>query len=442
PKSGAFFRNRFCFLINTDTGPNICLSQVGDYNNFSDMEFGEATAECAITVPVINNEFNEGKWIYAKDVLFVGTGASEFFIDVMTSSQALAQDNVKIVQISNVGSKGIMPVSIGSHVFFVDRYGLSLRDLMYDYYNDGYVESDISILGKHLFKSRIVAMRYQEVFDKILWCLTGDGSLVAMTFSAEHEVAAFSRHDFSGEVESLAVVPDFSECRDVLWLVVKRIIDFKTVRSVEKMEAGMPINLIESMKASQSIQQKDEIEKNYVRLNSMYLDGAVEFERKVDDMSEEILGLEHLEGRIVKVFVDGGQENDQLVIGGKISINKNWARVLVGLPICSQFIPQSIFIPTEGNSGIGQRQRINHILLVLYMSGGGKVGPDENNLREIYYRECNAVMNNATELFSGYKEVLFNGATNVLERGASVMIENSSAYPMNLLAIVPYIDVN
>ena len=442
PKSGAFFRNRFCFLINTETGPNVCLSMVGDYNNFADMDFGEATDQCAITVPVVNNEFNEGKWIYAKDVLFVGTGASEFFIDVMTSSQALAQDNVKIVQISNVGSKGIMPVGVGSHVFFVDRFGLSLRELMYDYYNDGYVQSDISILGKHLFKTGIVAIKYQEVSDKILWCLTNDGTLVAMTFSAEHEVAAFSRHDFSGVVESIAVIPDLDECLDVLWMVVKRMLDFRIIRSVEKMEAGMPYSLLESVKATDSIEEKDKIEREYVRHNAKYLDGAVYYERKVDDNNLEITGLEHLEGKKVCILADGSQEKEQIVIGGKINIDKNWCNVLVGLPVYSHFIPQNMFIDREGNSGIGQRQRINHILLVLYMSGGGKVGPDERNLKDICYRNCDEKMNVTSELFSGYKEVLFNGATNMVETGASIIIENSSVFPMNILAIVPYIDVN
>ncbi len=442
PKSGAFFRNRFCFLLNTETGPYVCLSKSGDYNNFSDMEYGEANAECAISVPVLNTEFNEAKWIYAKDSLFVGTGSGEFYIDVMTSSQALSQDNVKIVQISNVGSKGIKPVSVGSHVFFVDRYGGSLRELTYDYYNEGYVESDISILGKHLFRSGIVDIKYQEVSDKILWCLTNDGTMVAMTFSAEHEVAAFSRHDLSGEVESLAVIPDLEECRDVVWVVVKRLVIDEVVRCVEKMEAGMPLEIIESMKVNQSFEERNSVEKEYVRMNSWYLDGAVCFVRKVGDESEEILGLEHLEGMMVKIFADGGQEDSQLVVGGKVKIKKKWAKVLVGLPVYSQFIPQNIYIPTQDGSGIGQRQRINHVLLELYMSGGGAIGPNENELRDIYYRDSDAVMNRVTELFSGHKEVLFNGATNMNKKGASILIENSSVFPMNVLAIVPYIDVN
>ena len=442
PKSGAFFRNRFCFLLNTETGPYVCMSCSGDFNNFADMEYGLATDLSAISVPVVSTEFNEGKWIYAKDVLFVGTGAAEFYIDVMTSSQALAQDNVKISMISSVGSKGIMPVGVGSHVFFADRYGLSLRDLMYDYYNEGFVENDVSILGKHLFCSRIVDMCYQETKDKILWCLMGDGTMVGMTFSAEQEVAAFSRHDFGGEVESMAVIPDFEECRDVVWIVVKRLVDFENVRTVEKIEAGMPEFLAESLKATDSIKKREEIECEYLRNNAMFLDGAVLYERKIGEENEVIDGLYHLEGMKVKLFADGMETKEQIVMDGKVLISKNWARVLVGMEIKSQFIPQNIVVQSEYGSGLGGLQRINHVLLKLYRTLGGKISPNEDELLEIYYRRSDDEVGEVDELFTGYKEILFNGATNPLRMGAEIMIENTSSFPMNILAIVPYIDVN
>ena len=442
PKSGAFFRNRFCFLLNTETGPYVCMSCSGDYNNFSDMEEGEATDLSAISVPIVSEEFNEGKWIYAKDVLFVGTGSSEFYIDVMTTSQAMSQDNVKVSKISNIGSKGILPIAVGQHVFFVDRFGLSIRDLMFDYYNDGYVDCDISVLGKHLFKSRIVAMRYQEFNDNILWCLTGDGKLVGMTFSADQEVAAFSRHDFSGDVESIAIIPDYDECRDVLWIAVKRMINFRSVRTIEKVEAGMIDFMGESVKVEQSYKKKDELEKEYLRCNAMYLDGAVLFERKVGDDSSYVMGLEHLEGEYVKIFADGMEVKEQVVVDGKVSISSYWARVLVGLAIKSQFIPQSIVVQSERGSSFGQKQRINHVLLMLYRSGGGKIGPNEDELRDIYYRKSDAKLNRVEELFSGCKEILFNGATNVEQMGVEIMIENSSSFPMNILGIMPFIDVN
>ncbi len=441
PISGAFFRNRFCFLINTETGPNVCMSMSGDYNNFSDLDVGEVTAETAITVPVLNNEFNEGKWLYAKDVLFVGTGASEFYIDSMTASAAMAADNVKISQISQVGSKAIMPVSVGKHVFFSDRYGLSLRDLMYDYYNEGYDQTDISIFGKHLFASRLIAMSYQEVPDKILWCLMNDGQLIGMTFSSEQEVVAFSRHDFSGKVESLAIVPNLEDCHDDVWIEVKRNIDSKTVRTIEKMEHGIPQFLPDSVYGEENIDERLRLEGEYIKNQALYLDSAINFNRKVGDEIDVIDGLEHLEGEKVKIFADGAICNEQVVIDGKVKISKNNVHV-VGLPIKSQFIPQYIFIGNESGSGIGQRQKINHVLLVLYMSGGGKIGQNEKMLQDIYYRNVDEVMNKSQELFSGHKEILFNGMTNINEKGAQILIENDSPLPMNILAIIPYIDVN
>lgn len=438
PKSGAFFRNRFAFLVNTKEGPKVCLSKSGDYNNFSDLEYGEATAESAITVPVLNTEFNEGKWLFAGDVLFVGSGTAEFCIDVISSSSALSNDNVKISKISNVGSKSIMPVAVGRHVFFADRYGLSLRDLSYNYYSDGYDQVDISLLGKHLFTTRIVAMCYQEVPDKILWCLMGDGTLTTLTFSAEQEVAALARQDFNGMVESLAVKSNMAACHDEIWLAVKRMINHQTVRTIEFMENGMPLSLPHNISRIGGAENFIKAEKKYVGREAKYLDGAVLFMREVNDTSSEISGLNHLEGERVVVFADGEIRPHQLVLNGKVKIKATDTLVLVGKEIISRYIPQAIYLDNENGSGIGQKQCIDHVVLMLYLSGGGKIGADENHLSDILYRPADGIMGQAQELFSGNMEILFNGMTDAKNEPALILIENTSPLPMNILAIVPY----
>lgn len=441
PKAGAFFRNRLALLANTETGPNVYFSMNGDYNNFADNECREATAECAITVPVINTEFNEGKWLYAGDVLFVGTGDAEFYIDVVSSGQAMAADNVKISQISSVGSKAVRPVGVGAHILFTDRYGLSLRDLAYNYSYDGYDPIDISLLGKHLFQARIVGLAYQEIPDKILWCLMGDGSLTALTFSAEQEVAALSRHDFSGKVESLAVIPNLEDCRDEVWLEVKRKIGNKLVRTVEYMESGMPRAVLEDLTVENTISENEKRQNEYVLKEAMYLDCAYVYEKGAFDNGDAVLGLDYLEGAEVAVFADGVVCPRQVVKYGKVEISPKYNKVLIGLPICSQYVPQSMYLSTENGSGLGQKQRINHVLLAMYLSGGGKIGESEETLREIFYRRVDAEMNVPQELFSGNKEVLFDGSTPVHEKAAKILIENDSPLPMNILALVPSIDV-
>lgn len=437
PISGAFFRNRFAFLVNTPSGPNVCLSCNGDYNNFDDNELGDSTAETAITVPVLNKEFNEGMWLFAAEVLFVGTGAAEFYIDALSGASAMAADNVKISQISNVGSKAVMPVAVGSHVFFADRYGTSLRDLTYNYYNDGYDQVDVSLLGKHLFTSRIVAMSYQEVPDKVLWCLMGDGTLTALTFSAEQEVAALSRHDFTGVVESIAVIPNMDDCRDELWLEVNRLIDNKVKRTIEWVDNGMPQTYPQSLFVIDNLQKKNTLIADYVQKMASYLDGAVLYMRGYDDNSEVVSGLSHLEGQIVSLFADGAVLPQQMVINGQVKIKREYSRVLVGLPIYSQYIPQNIYLASNETSGIGEKQRIDHVLLMLYLSGGGQIGPSQEKLCDILYRSADGLLNKPQRLFSGNKEILFNGATSIHEQAASIFIENSSPLPMNILAIIP-----
>lgn len=437
PRSGAFFRNRFAFLVNSVNGPQVCLSVSGDYNNFADMEFGEQVTESAITVPVLSTEYNEGQWLFAGDVLFVGTGSAEFFIDQTNTSSALANDNIKISQISNVGSKAIKPVRVGAHIFFVDRFGLSLRDLSYNYYNDGYDQVDISILGKHLFSSRIVAMAYQEVPDKLLWCLTGDGEAVALTFSAEQEVAALSRHDFSGVAESLAIVPDFESNSDVLWLEIKRMINKKSLRTIEMAELGMPLAWPDNISWAENLAKRSALERDYVLNHAFYLDGAVLFERERNDTRVELDGLDHLEGEVVSIFADGAICDKQVVIGGKISIKPLTKRILVGKEIVSSYIPQSFYLADETGTGIGEPERINHLSLMLYHSGGGSIGEDEAHLSDILYRPTDGTLDTPHSLFTGIKEILFNGSTSKNAASAEIIIENRSPLPMNILAIIP-----
>lgn len=179
-----------------------------------------------------------------------------------------------------------------------------------------------------------------------------------------------------------------------------------------------------------------------MRQNAVYLDAAVVFDKSSDDQTNELSGLNHLEGKEVSLYADGVVLPAQVVYNGKINVPKSVSHLVVGLKICSQFIPQNIYIPNEYGSGIGQKQRINHVLLTLYLSGGGQIGENENSLTDILYRKTDAPMNAPQELFTGNKEILFNGSTTQNEQAATFLIQTNSPLPLNILAIVPYLDVN
>ena len=444
PISGTFWKNRLALLANTDTGLKCFISKSDDFNNFADKDQGEVLAECAITAPILSEQYNEARWLSSGDVLFVGTNNGEFYIDTQTSSEAFGPSNVKVVPISNVGSKAIAPIKINGHTLFVDRYGTTIRDLTYSYDRDGYDPFDATIKGKHLLQSGIVEWDYQDSPDKVLWCVAADGRVIGFTFNTEQEVMALHQHRFSGAVESLAVIPSPSEKKDDLWISVKRTIDGMSQRYVEWVDEGVPVVFPEYIEATDDFDEKDELEAEYMKQNSVYMDSCLIFDRQVGNEGTEVYGLDHLIGQTVRIMADGAQKEDQVVNSeGKITIGKNDIHVVVGLPVKSVFKAKKRYLQSQGSFGVGDVQQIDHLCLMLYRSGGGKVGGKFKDLIDILYRNTDALMGTSYKLFTGNKIIPWpNGVTDVEERGADVIISNDSVYPMTVLAVSPQMTSN
>lgn len=275
PMCGTFFRGRFCFMINDNGIPKVCLSCSDDYNNFADKDYGEVLATNAITVPITNAKYNAGRWLNSSNVLFVGTSSGEFYIDSATSSEPLAPDNVKTQIISEIGSLPITPMKIGAHTLFATE--TSIRDIVYSYANDSYDPVDLSLYGKHLFRSGIKDMKYQETPDKIAWFVVGNGNLIGLTFSSEQNVSAFHRHNIGGNVKSLAVIPNPNGLSDDLWIEVDR--DGKTC--IEWLDNGYPLISSDEIENNFDYFDRENKESEYYKNNSFYVDSGLSVERTI-----------------------------------------------------------------------------------------------------------------------------------------------------------------
>lgn len=439
PVCGTFFRNRLAMLLNTPSGAKCILSKPDDFNNFADKDFGEVLPENAITAPILSNEYNEARWIKAADVLFIGTNNGEFMLDVITSSEALGPDNAKVSQISSVGGKAIAPIKINGHVLFVDRFGTSIRDLVYSYERDGYDPFDASIKGKHLLSSGIVEWDYQDYPDKVLWCVVGDGRVVGFTFNTEQQVTALHQHSYSGYAESVAVIPSPNQKREDCWLAIRRNIDGTTKRYIEWEDEGTPAVFPDHIEKESDLTLKETAESDYIKKNAVELDSCLRFVRTVGDDITELSGLSHLKGQTVRIMADGAQKPDQVVSDtGTVEIDLTDNDVLIGLPIKSLFKAQKRYLQGENTAGVGEVQQIDHLCLMLYRSGGGKVGGNMNNLSEILYRNTDAVMGKSADLFTGNMVVPWpDGASKIEDKGADIILYNDSVFPMTVLAISP-----
>lgn len=222
PMSGAFFKGRFALLADVNNVPTVFMSCSDDYDNFADKEFGEVLDNSAITIPLYSNEYASPTFLISGAVLFAGTSSGEFAIDSASASNPLSPSNVQSTQFSSFGSLPIMPVRAGNSILYVSKQGVGLRNIAYSFENDGYESIDISLFGKHLLNKGISQIIYQELPDKIIWIATQDGRLVGLTYMTEQNVAAYHRHDLSGFVNSIAVIPNPDTKYEDLWLEVER----------------------------------------------------------------------------------------------------------------------------------------------------------------------------------------------------------------------------
>lgn len=441
PVAGTFWQKRFIILIDTPSGAKVIPSYTEDFTNFADKENGEQLAECSFVIPILSDKYNQAKWLCGGDILAVGTSSGEFYISPKTASEGWSYDNTSITQVSQIGNKSVTPIKINGHILFTDKFGTSIRDLVYSYERDTYDPFDTSVSARHLLMSGIIDWAYQDYPDKILWCVVSDGRLIGYTFNSEQQVTAMHQHNLSGFVETICVATSPDENRQDIWVVVRRTIDGVTKRYIEWLDEGMKSSYPNEIDTIEDLDAKEVAEANYVKQNAFYVDSGIIFNRAAGDTSTKLTGLEHLKGMEVAILANGAEKPRQIVSDdGEITIDKNETLVICGLPIKSIFNTQKIYLQSQNSSGIGDIQKIDHLILMLYRSGGGKIGGRYNNLLDILYRNTDAVMDKSQDLFTGNLMMPWSeGSSQIEEKGANILIYNDSVFPMNILAVCPSI---
>jgi len=81
----------------------------------------------------------------------------------------------------------------------------------------------------------------------------------------------------------------------------------------------------------------------------------------------------------------------------------------------------------------GKIKRIHGVTARFFKTVGAELGPDEENLDRLPFRDSSMSMDEAVPLFTGDKEIYFPAG---YENDARVVIRQSQALPMTVLAIM------
>lgn len=237
PAVVSFHQNRLVWKSSTAEPSTSWFTKVGDYYNFepSDPANSSVYDDSAMTMTLVSRQVNKARWIDSGPVLLIGTEGAEWQIKPSSIQQNLTPTNFSATVQTAYGSADLDCHRIGSQTLFIERSLLKLRELSYDFSIDAFGSKDISILSEHILRenSGVVDWCAQSKPYSILWLILGNGKVASVTYEREHDVIAWSLHDFGGTAKSCCAVPTASS-DDEVYFIIERVINGSTVKCVER----------------------------------------------------------------------------------------------------------------------------------------------------------------------------------------------------------------
>lgn len=426
PHVAFYFKDRLGLGIDTKEGMNICFSKTGDYENFSEQDYGEILNDSAFSMTILTS-LCKLSFVKEGEVLYVGTQGQILQVRPMSSGEVFGPKNVAYDIIAPVGAQMMNPINLGGSMLFAGLKGKDIYDLGYSADTETYDPTEVSLLAKEHLTQGIVAWAMQYEPNRVVWCLRKDGKLLGLTYNKSQMVQAFHLHETDGKYVSLAVIPSPDGQTDELWAVVKRGEEY----FVEYFRDGLPVDIPAGMNA----EEKAEFDRKY----AFYVDCGKQF--TFEEPVSKLEGLSWLGGKDVSVLADGkefvGHVNaDNLTL----DLEEPASVVAVGLPYKSVLEPMPI-VSTANASAV---TRVNQVVVRILNSCGFWYGDGE--VKDYY-----GAINEGNTIKTGDVILNWNGNQSVPDTndsaivnttGARMVFETESPLPLTILGLFPQIEIS
>lgn len=409
PVDCVFFEQRLIYVRDL----KIWGSEIESYNNFDNGTDDDPTEDTdPFKYTIGSNQIDRILWVYATDVLVLGTAGGPFIASSGSDSLPITPTNISVKQVNEVGCSSVSPIRIGPFIYYIERSGRKLGQLAYSLDYDSYETEDVTYLNDHILSDGdgVVDMAVMQHPYDIAWCVLDDGSLATMTREIKNNVRGWTPQSFESDarIESIAIIPNGAE--DQVWIAIRRTIDSETVRYIEYFT---PINF------------GDQEDCFFVHSGLTY-DGVA---------TTTITGLNHLEGKEVAVFARGTAHPNRTVSDGQITLaySSNGENVHVGLPYTSTL--KTMDLESGGNAGTSQGKvtHISKVMVRLYKSLGCKVG-DGTTQDIVPFMKFGDYLNTALDLFTGDKEIVFPSGH---VKNKYIVLTQEQPLPLHVLGIFP-----
>lgn len=355
PSAVAYFDQRRVFAATDNNPQTLWMTKAGSETNMTTSL--PVQDDDSITFKIAARQQNRVRHMVPLSDLLLLTTGGEWRV-FTGSGEPVTPTSVIARPQSYVGANNVQPVVTSLSAIYVSAQGSKFRELVYSAEGVGtYKSEDLSVLIPHLTNGYLVTdLAFSRGPTPLAWAVRNDGALLGLTYLPEQVVRGWHQHDTTnGAFESVCCVSEGNE--DVLYAVVRRVIDGATVRYIERLNSQLFAT------------QEDAF---FVDCGATYAGAPI----------STIGGLWHLEGQEVAILGDGAVFPNQVVTDGTITLEHPVSKAHIGLPITSEM--QTLPLAVEGLStgGPSYVKNVTRAFLRVYQSSGVFVGPDAEHLTE------------------------------------------------------------
>lgn len=406
PTCAGFFEDRLVFAGSKAEPQTFWASKTGDYYNFGTSI--PALDNDAITATLNGGQMNGIKAIIAFGEMILLTAGGEY--KVTGNGKPITGENVLSQAQEYRGISDVLPVTVGSRIVYLQQQGNLIRDLAYSYDVDKYTGDDLNLLASHLFeRHKITSMTYQQTPNSIVWCTREDGVLLGLTYLKEQDVYAWHQHSTAhGKFINVCSISGPQE--DELYCVVEREGNYYVERMVAREASAEP-------------------EDQYFVDSGITVSGNTK--------TNEVTGLDHLEGLKVAILADGNVQPLQTVTDGKITLKRAYSKIHVGLPIHAEMQTLPLEFNAEDGTFMSRKKRVSALMAMFKDSRGGLYGIGDGPKNEFKWRSTEK-WGEPIALFTGKKKMPVPQAN--WNETVMVTISQEDPLPLTILSLVPQIE--
>lgn len=326
-------------------------------------------------------------WVKAdKEALLVGTAKGEILITPVNGNEPISGDNLASAPQSSYGSAQVWPLDVGISALFAQRGARKIREAEYTYERERFVGINITVWARHITRSGVRQLAFQQEPEEMVWAVRGDGVLAAHPHSPEQQTKGWSRVKLgAGQALSIVAIPSPDGERDELWILAELDGEKAVLQLAEWWDDDRELGAAEKLEQLKG---------------AFFVDYGVSYSGAPQSVFNE--GLEHLVGREVWILADGGVCPPQTVAESEPRITLPYAagEVHIGIGYEGRLKPMRPEVRGAASQQ-GLRKRIVRLMLRLIDAGGLLVRDAKGTENRLIDRPGSGRMDEPVPLFNG-----------------------------------------